>query len=85
MLVGTGIRSLGQLTLEAIEYIEKADKVYYATSDAATEGFIRARNKNAVDFYQYITCDEDIPKVDTYIQFAEVWFTPPPSPPTTPI
>jgi len=72
VFVGTGIRSLSQLTLEAIQHIEKADRIYYAVLDAATEGFIKEKNKNAIDLYQYHINDEDIPEVDLYIQMAEV-------------
>ncbi|KAK6335014.1 hypothetical protein TWF718_010456 [Orbilia javanica] len=71
-LVGTGVRSLCQLTLEAIQEIEQADVIYYAVRDAATEGFIKKKNKKAVDLYQYFINDEDISEADIYIQIAEV-------------
>ena len=72
MFVGTGIRSISQMTLEAIQHIEGADRVYYTARDAATKGFIKGKNKNAVDFDQYYINDEDIPDVDLFIQMAEV-------------
>ncbi|EGX50055.1 hypothetical protein AOL_s00076g406 [Orbilia oligospora ATCC 24927] len=72
ILVGTGVRSLCQLTLEAIDEIERADVIYYAVRDATTEGFIKKRNKEAIDLYQYFINDEEIPEADIYIQIAEV-------------
>ncbi|KAJ6258203.1 hypothetical protein Dda_7122 [Drechslerella dactyloides] len=72
ILVGTGIRSLCQLTLETIQEIEKADSIYYAVRDAATEGFIKSKNKNSLDLYQLSINDEAIPEADVYIQIAEV-------------
>ncbi|KAK6340595.1 hypothetical protein TWF696_008921 [Orbilia brochopaga] len=71
-LVGTGVRSLCQLTLEAIQEIEKADSIYYAVRDAVTEGFIKNKNNKAFDLYQLFINDEAIPEVDVYIQMAEV-------------
>ena len=71
-MVGTGIRALGQLTFEAIEHIEKADRVYYAVRDSATKGFIEAKNPDTVDLDRYYACDENIPKLDIFIQMAEV-------------
>ncbi|KAF3139663.1 hypothetical protein TWF569_008512 [Orbilia oligospora] len=72
ILVGTGVRSLCQLTLEAIDEIERADIIYYAVRDATTEGFIKKRNKDAIDLYQYFINDDEIPEADLYIQIAEV-------------
>lgn len=72
IFVGTGIRSLSQLTLEAIEHIEKADRIYYGVRDAVTEGFIKEKNKNVIDLHQCFLNDDAIPEVDIYIQMAEV-------------
>lgn len=41
VIVGSGIRSIGQFTLEAVAQIENADVVYYVVCDAATGGFIK--------------------------------------------
>ncbi|KAK6511613.1 hypothetical protein TWF481_000528 [Arthrobotrys musiformis] len=71
-LVGTGVRSLCQLTLEAIQEVEGADVIYYAVRDAATEGFIKKKNEKAIDLYQYFINDDNIPEADIYIQIAEV-------------
>ena len=70
LIVGSGLRSIAQLTLEAVMYIEAADKVYYLVSDPATEGFITRKNKNSVDLYQYYSNTK--PRMSTYVQMAEV-------------
>ncbi|KAK6529513.1 hypothetical protein TWF281_008684 [Arthrobotrys megalospora] len=72
VLVGTGVRSLCQLTPEATQEIEKADIVYYAVRDAATEGYIKEKSPTAIDLYRYFINDEAIPEADIYIQISEV-------------
>ncbi|KAK6354057.1 hypothetical protein TWF730_008475 [Orbilia blumenaviensis] len=72
ILVGTGVKSLCQLTLEAIQELERADIIYYAVRDATLEGFIKKKNHRAVDLYQYFINDEQIPESDLYIQISEV-------------
>src|SRR5579871_1069374 len=70
VIVGSGLRSIGQITLETIMHIEAADKVFYLVSDPTTEGFILGKNKNCVDLYQYYSNTK--PRMETYIQMAEV-------------
>lgn len=67
---GSGLKSISQFTLEAIMHIEKADKVFYLVSDVTAEGFIRDKNSNAVDLYQYYSNSQE--RVVTYIQMTEV-------------
>ncbi|THU91725.1 tetrapyrrole methylase [Dendrothele bispora CBS 962.96] len=69
-IVGTGIESIGQITLQAISHIETASKVFYCVVDPATEAFIRTKNKNCFDLYPYY--DNGKHRMDTYIQMAEV-------------
>ncbi|KAJ4470804.1 tetrapyrrole methylase [Lentinula aciculospora] len=69
-IVGSGIESISQITLQALSHIEAASKVFYCVVDPATEAFIFAKNKNCVDLYQYY--DNDKPRMDTYTQMAEV-------------
>ncbi|KAF8252520.1 hypothetical protein K440DRAFT_650847 [Wilcoxina mikolae CBS 423.85] len=69
-IVGSGIRSIAQLTLEAIMHIENADKVFYVVCDPATEGFIKQKNPNAVDLYEYYSNTKL--RNETYIQMAEI-------------
>ena len=70
VIVGTGFRSISQFTMEAVMHIEAADKVYYCVIDAATTGFIKGKNSNSVDLYEYYSNTK--PRYETYIQMAEV-------------
>ena len=70
IVVGTGIESVGQMTLQALSYIEAASKVFYCVLDPATEAFILSKNKNSVDLYQYY--DDGKSRIVTYTQMAEV-------------
>lgn len=71
-IVGSGIESIGQITLQALSHIESASKVFYCVVDPATEAFILNKNKNSVDLYQYY--DNGKPRMETYTQMAEVKF-----------
>ena len=70
IIVGSGIESIGQFTLQALSYIHAADKVFYCVVDPSTEAFIHSKNKNCVDLYQYY--DNGKPRMQTYLQMAEV-------------
>nr|6QZY_A Chain A, Peptide N-methyltransferase [Omphalotus olearius] len=69
-IVGTGIESIGQMTLQALSYIEAAAKVFYCVIDPATEAFILTKNKNCVDLYQYY--DNGKSRLNTYTQMSEL-------------
>jgi precorrin-6B methylase 1 len=47
VVVGTGIRAIGQLTMEAIAWIRIADKVFYLTPDPVACGMISHWNASA--------------------------------------
>jgi precorrin-6B methylase 1 len=70
VVVGSGIKSISQFTLEAVAHIEQADVVFYAVADPATERFIETKNPNSVDLYPLY--DDDKPRRNTYTQMAEV-------------
>ena len=70
VVVGSGIKSIGGFTLEAISEIKHADKVFFAVADPATERFILENNPKAVDLYSLY--DDDKNRSDTYVQMAEV-------------
>lgn len=54
VVVGTGIKTTGQLTLEAIAWIEKADSVPYVVGDPIAEAAIRRLNpQGAVSMASY--------------------------------
>lgn len=44
VIVGTGIRTTGQITTEAVAWIKRADKVLYIVGDPVAEGMIRQLN-----------------------------------------
>jgi precorrin-2 methylase len=69
-IVGSGISSIGQLTLQALAHIEQADIVFYALPDPATEAFIQQKNSNCVDLCTLY--DDGKPRMDTYLQMSEV-------------
>jgi hypothetical protein len=73
-ILGSGIRSIGQLTLEAVKYIERADKVFYCVADPATAGYIKGRNASAIDLYEYYANSKA--RDETYIQMAEAMLAP---------
>lgn len=69
-ILGSGISSIGQLTLQAVAYIEQADIVFYVLSDPATKAFIQQKNSNYVDLYTFY--DNGKARIGTYIQMSEV-------------
>lgn len=69
-IVGSGIESIGQITLQALSHIESASKVFYCVVDPATEAFILNKNKNSIDLFQYY--DNAKPRMETYTQMAKV-------------
>jgi len=44
VVVGTGIRAVGQLTIEAIAWIQRADKLLYVVADASARELIPGRS-----------------------------------------
>ena len=71
-ILGSGISSIGQLTLQAVAHIEQADIVFYVLSDPATEAFIKQKNSNCVDLYPFY--DNGKVRTDTYVQMSEVGY-----------
>ena len=69
VIVGSGIKSMSQFTLEALSHIEQADKVFYCVADPATDTFIEKHAKEAVDLYDLY--DDGKPRHQTYTQMAE--------------
>lgn len=70
-IAGSGIASIGHITLETLSYIEQADKVYYAVADPATEAFIQDKSKGEC-FDLTVYYDKDKIRFETYIQMSEV-------------
>jgi precorrin-6B methylase 1 len=47
IIVGTGLRTVGHMTTEAIAWIKAADRVYYVVGDPVAEEMIKALNPSA--------------------------------------
>jgi uncharacterized protein YabN with tetrapyrrole methylase and pyrophosphatase domain len=70
IVVGTGIRTIGQLTLETVAWVKRADKVLYIVSDPIAEEFIKTLNPQGAEslhpFYA-----ENKPRLQTYNEMIE--------------
>lgn len=64
MVVGTGIRTAGQITSEAADAIRRADHVVYVISDPAGEHLVRSLNPLAESLSSLYS--PDLPRVETY-------------------
>ena len=69
VIVGSGIRAVGQFTLEAQGHIQQADIVLYAAADPVTDMWIEKQNPNCFDLYQYYANDKN--RIITYTQMIE--------------
>ncbi|MBV9324229.1 MAG: hypothetical protein JO352_10630 [Chloroflexi bacterium] len=70
IVVGTGIRTVGQLTMEALSWIKKADKVLYVVSDPIAEELIKKLNPNGAESL-YTLYAENKPRLQTYNEMIE--------------
>lgn len=70
VITGTGIASMRQFTLEALDYIQQADMVFYLVLDLTTEAFIQAHAKKYENLRQYYGKEKH--RLDSYTQMAEV-------------
>lgn len=69
MVVGTGLRTTGQMTVEAIAWIKRADIVLYVVGDPVAEDMIAALNPNAVSLQTLYS--SDVKRIDTYNAMVE--------------
>ena len=70
VIAGSGIASVSQMTLETVNYITTADKVYYLLTDPVTENFVRDKNNNSLDLKVFY--DSEKPRHESYLQMSEV-------------
>jgi uncharacterized protein YabN with tetrapyrrole methylase and pyrophosphatase domain len=70
VIVGTGIRTAGQLTPEAIAHIRAADKVLYVLSDRTAENVIRRLNPGGSESLEPLYRDGK-PRMETYREMIE--------------
>jgi len=71
-IAGSGIASVGHITLETLSHIKEADKVFYAVCDPVTAAFIEENTLNGTTFDLTVFYDKNKNRVDSYIQMSEV-------------
>jgi uncharacterized protein YabN with tetrapyrrole methylase and pyrophosphatase domain len=62
--IGSGIKSVAHLTLEAKAHVESADVVLICSADAVTDAYLRDLNPNIEDLHVYYGID--VPRRQTY-------------------
>ena len=68
--VGTGIRVVGQLTVEAIAAMKKADKLLYCVGDPIAEHVVKSLNEDGAEsMFSYYA--EGKPRAETYEQMIQ--------------
>jgi uncharacterized protein YabN with tetrapyrrole methylase and pyrophosphatase domain len=70
VVVGTGIRTVGQLTVEAIAWMRKADKVLYVIGDPVAEAAIAELNPEGAESLSGLYA-ENKPRLQTYNEMVE--------------
>ncbi|CAE6462821.1 unnamed protein product [Rhizoctonia solani] len=70
VIAGSGIASLGQMTLDTISHLEKAERVFYLVVDPVTEAYIQEKNGNNVNLSVYY--DTTKQRYRSYVEMAEV-------------
>jgi uncharacterized protein YabN with tetrapyrrole methylase and pyrophosphatase domain len=69
-VIGTGIRTVGQLTLEAIAWMKEAEILLYVVADPIAEAAMKRLNpRSAVSLSDYYR--EGLPRLDTYHAMVE--------------
>lgn len=63
-VVGTGIQAPGQITLETVEAIKRADKVFYLVPDPFARKFVTDLNADAEDLHSFYVSGQ--PRIITY-------------------
>ena len=70
VVIGTGIKTVGQLTLEAIAWMREADSLLYAVSDPVAEAVVKRLNpEGAFSLAGYY--EEGKPRMDAYDAMIE--------------
>lgn len=69
VIVGTGIRTVGHLTVEAIASMRVADKLLYLVADPIAEELIHQFNPGAESLYRFY--GEDKLRLDSYNEMVE--------------
>lgn len=69
IIVGSGIKSVGHLTIETQGWIQHSDIVLFCVADPATEVWIKENSKKSIDLYQFYGNEKK--RLDTYIDMAD--------------
>lgn len=70
VVVGTGIRTVGHMTVEAIAWLRKADKVLYVVGDPIAEDVIRTLNPEGAESLSPMYA-EGKPRIETYNEMID--------------
>jgi uncharacterized protein YabN with tetrapyrrole methylase and pyrophosphatase domain len=70
IVVGTGIRTVGHMTLESIAWIKEADKVLYVVGDPIAEEMIKTLNPNGAESLATMYAVGK-PRIQTYNEMIE--------------
>ena len=70
VVVGTGIRTVGHLTMEAVAWIRQADKVLYVVGDPVAEAMLKELNPQGAESLTGMYA-EGKPRIETYNQMVE--------------
>jgi uncharacterized protein YabN with tetrapyrrole methylase and pyrophosphatase domain len=70
VVVGTGIRTVGHLTLEAISWLKAADKVLYVVGDPVAQAVIHELNPAGAESLSVMYA-EGKPRIQTYEEMIE--------------
>lgn len=70
VVIGTGIRTIGQMTMESIGWIKKAEKLLYIVSDPIAEELIKTFNPPAAEsLYKFY--GEGKPRIQSYNEMID--------------
>jgi len=70
VVVGTGIRTVGHLTMEAVAWIKQSDRVLYVVGDPVAEAMLKELNPVGAESMTKMYADGK-PRIDTYNEMVE--------------
>lgn len=70
IVIGTGIRTVGHLTMEAVAWMKMADKVLYVVGDPVAEAALKELNPNGAESLSTLYA-EGKPRITTYNEMIE--------------
>ncbi len=69
VIAGTGIRITGQLTLEAVAWMRRADRLFYGVTDPVAEAVVRTLNADAESLFRLYA--DGKPRAQTYTEMVD--------------